>query len=573
MNTVGFKFKKLISLVLSLILIVSFCFSYDLKNNMAKASSVTGEDMAAWAMRAYNEGWQYVYGSASVGEVDCSGLIASLGVGGNRCSMMSSSPETGSISTIPDIPGLGLYMPGHVGVYVGGGMAVDARNEYDGVCYSSISNMRWTNWFKIYGVDYSDNSVSYNSYDDEDLSYSYSDSSQIYSSDNASTISVVDNNLIQPQKPTEIKLNDCGIDVQIIQTRLGELGYYVGTDTGYFGVYTETCLKEFQNKAGLNITGIADDETLRLLSSEDAPSNIPPTYGIGMVADEITDIQRRLVQLEYLAADSANGYYGEDTYKAIADFQTAASLDITGNADPKTVEYLNSDSSVMNPKSIVLQKGCSGDNVIALQNRLSDLRYLTTSATGVFDDNTELAVKNYQLASGIEQTGYLDRSQLEVINSNSAIKSPEFNNLRLGFKGEDIKSLQNKLIDLGYLQGEADGYFDERTETAVKSFEDSRSMKETGVVTLSVRMALNAAVNSKNISQTSCKTKGTSPIGLSSVEDDEVESLDNGYITVISLLLIAFLICVSIIFFIKNPKIIRDIKIRIKFAKVLKNKK
>ena len=37
--------------------------------------------------------------------------------------------DRGSVGSLPDVPGIGLNTPGHVGVYVGSGMAVSARNE------------------------------------------------------------------------------------------------------------------------------------------------------------------------------------------------------------------------------------------------------------------------------------------------------------------------------------------------------------------------------------------------------------------------------------------------------------
>ena len=46
------------------------------------AAQKTGPGMAEWALRAYNEGWKYVFGSEEVGAVDCSGLIRSYINGG-----------------------------------------------------------------------------------------------------------------------------------------------------------------------------------------------------------------------------------------------------------------------------------------------------------------------------------------------------------------------------------------------------------------------------------------------------------------------------------------------------------
>ena len=51
---------------------------------------------------------------------------------------ISSAPQSGSLSSLPRIHGLGLWQPGHVGVYVGGGMAVDCRDTSSNTVYSSV---------------------------------------------------------------------------------------------------------------------------------------------------------------------------------------------------------------------------------------------------------------------------------------------------------------------------------------------------------------------------------------------------------------------------------------------------
>lgn len=120
------------------------------------ASGATGVGFAEHCMTAYYENWSYVYGGSSYGAVDCSGLFVTYkGVGGNRTDLLGSSSEYGLVSNgIPRIHGLGLKQPGHVGVYVGGGMAVDARDESSGICYQSVSSKSWVYWFKVAGVSY-----------------------------------------------------------------------------------------------------------------------------------------------------------------------------------------------------------------------------------------------------------------------------------------------------------------------------------------------------------------------------------------------------------------------------------
>ena len=117
----------------------------------ASAESSTGVGLAAHALKAYRENWQYVWGGTSYGAVDCSGLIWTYnGVGGIRTDMLSASPEWGYVSNgIPNIHGLGLRTPGHVGVYIGSGIAVDARDVGINLVYHDVYSRNWTNWFSL----------------------------------------------------------------------------------------------------------------------------------------------------------------------------------------------------------------------------------------------------------------------------------------------------------------------------------------------------------------------------------------------------------------------------------------
>lgn len=151
--------KKAVSILMAAVIMVSAGFVYsDSLTQEVSAVTSTGVGLSEHCMTAYYEDWAYVYGAMSYGAVDCSGLIMLYnGVGGIRFDLMAMSPETGYVSSyLPNIHGLGLWQPGHVGVYVGSGMAVDARSSYDGMCYQSVYSKSWTCWFKVYGVSYPD---------------------------------------------------------------------------------------------------------------------------------------------------------------------------------------------------------------------------------------------------------------------------------------------------------------------------------------------------------------------------------------------------------------------------------
>lgn len=77
--------------------------------------------------------------------------------------------------------------------------------------------------------------------------------------------------------PYEMKLGDSGTDVESMQSRLNELGYYESKINGYFGTATEDALKAFQTKNKLGADGIFSVADRDLLYSPDARPKIDPT--------------------------------------------------------------------------------------------------------------------------------------------------------------------------------------------------------------------------------------------------------------------------------------------------------
>ena len=148
--------KKQLKKILSVLLVAVIVMSIGVFGmNTDVYAYATGTGLAEHALTAYYGNWTYVYGAMSWGCCDCSGLIMLYeGVGGSRTSMCQVAYEKGYMDSLPRIHGLGLWQPGHVGVYVGGGMAVDARSEWDGVCYQSVYSKNWSMWFKVVGVNY-----------------------------------------------------------------------------------------------------------------------------------------------------------------------------------------------------------------------------------------------------------------------------------------------------------------------------------------------------------------------------------------------------------------------------------
>lgn len=388
--------------ILTLIICVAILASATVIGTSTASASGSGAGLVSWAYRAYSEHWKYVWGGASVGSVDCSGLIYSY-AGGERVteSMIAASPESGSIGSIPRIHGLGLYQYGHVGVYVGGGMGIDARDEISNVCLDSISNKSWTQWFKISGVSYPTSgwqevAGQYYYYEDgqyivntsrtiDGVTYSFGSdgASNKTPSNMSSTADSSSSNKKHKKKKTAWQLGDSGSQVTKIQKRLKELGFYNGDITGYFGTDTQKAYKAFQTAAGVVVDGICGKTDRDILYSNNAPVYVAPTtvakkktttkkqstkktttktkkqekvISVGDYSKDVTSIQNQLIKLNYLEKGNATGYFGEDTEQAIKDFQDYNEITVTGSVDSATKKALFSKNAVANPEANTEEK-------------------------------------------------------------------------------------------------------------------------------------------------------------------------------------------------------------------------
>ena len=52
----------------------------------------------------------------------------------------------GTIGTMPDVPGVLVFMDGHVGIYIGNGEVIEARGHKYGVVKTKLAKRAWKNW-------------------------------------------------------------------------------------------------------------------------------------------------------------------------------------------------------------------------------------------------------------------------------------------------------------------------------------------------------------------------------------------------------------------------------------------
>ena len=61
---------------------------------------------------------------------------------------------SGTIDTMPDIPGLAVWHDGHIGVYIGDGYVIEAMNTKKGVVKTKLEGRGWTHWLQIEYINY-----------------------------------------------------------------------------------------------------------------------------------------------------------------------------------------------------------------------------------------------------------------------------------------------------------------------------------------------------------------------------------------------------------------------------------
>lgn len=127
-----------------------------------------------------------------------------------------------------------------------------------------------------------------------------------------------------------------------------------------------------------------------------------------------------------------------------------------------------------------LSLGANGIAVQALQSRLKELGYFDGDITGLFDVDTEAAVKRFEQTYGTMQTGVATQKlQLRLFAStapvygsaayNEAVVS-QYTVLRPGTVGSSVYALQQRLKNLDYPITDLTGAYDDQTALCVRLF-------------------------------------------------------------------------------------------------------
>ena len=155
-----------------------------------------------------------------------------------------------------------------------------------------------------------------------------------------------------------------------------------------------------------------------------------------------------------------------------------------------------------------LRQGSRGDDVTRLQNDLKALGFYHGSVTGHFGGLTRDAVRRFQrkhalTADGIAGPLTLGRL-MEELGSTMPAASPApadsggTATLRLGAKGDAVRTLQEHLDRLGYYDGSITGSFDRLTQDAVFRFQRENRLSADGIAGRLTLAKLSAAIDEKD---------------------------------------------------------------------------
>lgn len=178
----------------------------------------------------------------------------------------------------------------------------------------------------------------------------------------------------------------------------------------------------------------------------------------------------------------------------------------------QTFEVTNSDKQFTFDKIVVLvnQNTASASEVLAaaLQDHLDNVTIVgvntygkgTVQQTRMFDDNSAIkyTTAEWLTPSGEKIHGVGIKPDVEIalhdILTHGFAEFEEDKTYSYDTVGIPVQVVQSSLDFLGYDIKRFDGYFDEATEVAMKSFEKDLKMKESGVITLEVYEAIMSKV-------------------------------------------------------------------------------
>ena len=236
-----------------------------------------------------------------------------------------------------------------------------------------------------------------------------------------------------------MKQGSRGNEVKYLQQNLIGLGFLEGKADSSYGKKTAKAVEAFQAEFGLKADGNAGEATQAAIRNA---------------------VVRLQVELKNAGYDpgTPDGHFGSKTQKALKEYQKKRDLEASGTMNAATW-------SAMDKESLGIRGGASartGSQIKQMQQALIGLGYLDGKADGSCGPKTREAVRQFQKAYGLGADGSAGPDTM------TALKNA-------------VTALQNDLSRKGYYSGKIDSSFGKGTQSAVKAYQKSAGLDQTGV--------------------------------------------------------------------------------------------
>ncbi len=162
----------------------------------------------------------------------------------------------------------------------------------------------------------------------------------------------------------------------------------------------------------------------------------------------------------------------------VSESQPIIRMEIDGEILPVLEDVTTAaDNAVLAP--VYLKKGDQHPIVSRLQERLMALGYMDNDEpTTYYGDATAESIRKFQRQMKVPQDGICGMETWDLLFSAEA---PYYKVMK-GDQGDDIKAIQDRLYQLGYLLNRGDGDFGEATEAAVRKMQERNGIGIDGAV-------------------------------------------------------------------------------------------
>ncbi len=281
--------------------------------------------------------------------------------------------------------------------------------------------------------------------------------------------------------------------VQDLQARLIELNYLSGKADGIFGPGTEAALIAFQEKNGLEKTGIADEATVKALYADSVipmPTPEPTPLAKGAKGDGVKEIQTQLKLYGFLSG-GADGDFGANTDRALKAFQQyqydMGLIEVTPSPTPVPTPTPEP-TPIVTPAPTIPVEGTitPKDGEAAASETPAETEEPAAEPTP--EPTPEAPV--------FEPDGVVTDELKAMLTDGSFQLFRE--EVGKGSNGWEVLRLQYRLTDLQYHWDAIDGVFGGNTEEALKYFQKRNKLAETGIADKETQMLLFSAAAVKS---------------------------------------------------------------------------